>query len=109
MNDKLLTDTPYIHNKTLPIWIVPISGWGSTSMAEANNRMHAYKKSAEVLNINIEFSSRLGTFQSYKNAPTVATEIRERNEKTFAAYESKIGTDWRERFSVEVKKQLVKS
>src|SRR6478609_6796905 len=102
MNDKLLTDSPYIHNKTLPIWIVPISGWGSASMAEANNRMHAYKKSAEELKINIEFSSRLGTFQSYKNAPTVATEIREQNERTFAVYANMIGVDWREQFSAEV-------
>jgi len=108
MNQKLQTDTPYIHNKTLPIWVVPISGWGSESVAEANNRMHAYKKSAEVLKINIEFTSRLGTFQSYKNAPTVATEIREQNEKTFAVYASEIGVDWREIFSAEVKRELRK-
>lgn len=108
MNQKLETDTPYIHNKTLPIWIVPISGWGSESMVEASNRMHAYKNSAELLKINIEFTSRLGTFQSYKNAPTVATEIREQNEKTFAVYATNLGVDWRERFSAEVKKLLVK-
>lgn len=108
MSHKLVTDTPYIHNKTLPIWIVPISGWGSESLEEANDRMHAYKKSAEGLKINIEFTSRLGTFRSYKNAPTVATEIREHNEKTFAVYASELGADWRERFNQEVKKELGK-
>jgi len=106
MNQKLSTDTPYIHNKDLPIWIVPISGWGSESLEEANNRMLAYKKSAEYLNINIEFSSRLGTFRSYKRAPSVAKEISEHNEKTFVVYEEIVGKDWPKRFNDEVKKKL---
>ena len=108
MNQKLQTDTPYIHNKTLPIWIVPISGWGSESMEEASNRMHVYQKIAEDLKINIEFSSRLGTFKSYKRAPTVGKEISEHNEKTFAAYASEIGEDWQEKFNAALKKQLDK-
>lgn len=103
MEQKLATDAPYIHNYDLPIWIIPISGWGSDSMDEAYKRMEVYKNAAEKLNMNIEFSSRLGTFQSYKNAPTVAREISEHNEKTFTVYANAIGVDWRERFSAEVK------
>jgi len=106
MNQKLSTDTPYIHNNDLPVWIVPISGWGSESLEEASNRMLAYKKSAEYLNINIEFSSRLGTFRSYKRAPSVGKEISEHNEKAFIEYEKNIGIDWRERFNEQLKNKL---
>jgi hypothetical protein len=108
MNAKLETDTPYINNDGLPIWIVTISGWGSENMDDAYKRMQIYKSVAEKLNINIEFSSRLGTFQSYKNAPGVAEKISEHNEKTFAVYEKILGRDWRQKFSDDVQKKLPK-
>ena len=108
MNQKPATDAPYIYNYDLPIWIVPISGWGSTSMEEAYKRMEVYKNIAEKWNINIEFSSRLGTFQSYKNTPVVAEQISKHNEKTFVVYEKIFGTDWQQKFSNEVIKQLPK-
>jgi hypothetical protein len=108
MAKQLITDTPYIHNDALPIWIIPISGWGSTSINKAYERMQVYKNIAEEQNINIEFSSRLGTFQSYKHAPAVAEQISTHNEKTVAAYAKILGTDWQQKFSDEVKKQLPK-
>ncbi|WP_018343751.1 hypothetical protein [Cytophaga aurantiaca] len=108
MKQKLATDAPYMNNHDLPIWIVPISGWGSDAMEEAYTRMEIYKNVAKELNINIEFSSRLGTFQSYKRAPAVAAQIEEHNEKTFAVYEENLGKDWRQKFSEEVQKQLKK-
>lgn len=108
MEQKLATDAPYINNYDLPIWIIPISGWGSDTMDEAYARMEVYKNTAEKLNINIEFTSRLGTFQSYKRAPAVAEEIDAHNADTFAAYEKTIGADWRNRFNEEIQKQLKK-
>ena len=106
MKEELKTDTPYIHNDALPIWIVPVSGWGSDGIDEAHTRMLTYKNAAQAFRINIEFSSRLGTFQSYKNAPSVAKEISEHNEKTFAAYEDVIGADWRKNFNEKVQQEL---
>lgn len=108
MKQKLATDAPYIHNYDLPIWIITISGWGSDTLDEAYERMEVYKKVAEEMNINIEFSSRLGTFQSYKRAPAVAEQIEEHNEKTFAVYQKIVGTDWQQKFNKEVQKQLKK-
>ena len=98
----LETDNPYMHNDTLPIWIVPISGWGSEIIEEASQRMSAYNQVAKQWKINIEFSSRLGTFQSYKHAPAVAQKIEAHNAKTFAVYDSLFGKDWRIRFVKEV-------
>ena len=62
-----MTDTPYIHSDTLPIWIVTISGWED----EGPSRMEAYLEVAKKWKINIELSTRLGTLHSYKRAPTV--------------------------------------
>ncbi len=100
--NQLETDIPYMHNDALPFWIVPISGWGSESIEKANQRMSAYNEVAKQWKINIEFSSRLGTFQSYKNAPSVAEKIEAHNKKTFAVYKSLFGKDWRIQFVKEV-------
>jgi hypothetical protein len=93
-----MTDTPNIHSDTLPIWIVPISGWED----EGPSRMEAYLEVAKKWKINIEFSTRLGTLYSYKRAPTVQKEIMEHNENTFAAYRKQFGNDWQQRFSKDV-------
>jgi hypothetical protein len=106
MKQKLETDTPYMNNHDLPVWIVPVSGWGSENTDNAYARMDAYKTAAETFNINIEFSTRLGTFQSYKNAPSVSKEIQAHNDETFAVYEKVMGSDWQQRFIKEVHKQL---
>lgn len=99
-----MTDTPHIHKNGLPIWIVPISGWGDNG----NKQMEAYHEVAKKWKINIEFSSRLGTFDSNKRAPFVAKEIMEHNENTFAVYQELFGSDWRQKFSKEVKASLEK-
>lgn len=106
VNRKIETDTPYIFNDALPVWIVTISGWGSESIEDAFKRMELYKSVAEKMQINIEFSSRLGTFQSYKRAPVVAEQIETHNTHTFAVYEKTFGEDWRIKFIHEVKKNL---
>lgn len=104
---KVATDSPYIYNKALPVWIVPISGWsGNDNEEEAYTRMEVYRSIAEKMKINIEFSSRLGTFRSYKNAPAVSLQISGHNKKTFAAYEQIFGAEWRQLFQQEVIKLL---
>jgi hypothetical protein len=106
MKNKLITDEAYIHNESLPVWIVPVSGWGSESIENAYLRMEAYKQAAESFNINIEFSTRLGTFQSYKRTPAVGKQIEEHNDHTFAVYTEILGKDWQRRFIDEVHKQI---
>jgi hypothetical protein len=88
------TDKVYIYNKKLPVWIVPVSGWGD----HAVDQMKAYDAVAQIMKINLEFSSRLGTFNSYKRAPAVAKEINDHNENTFAAYQKELGSDWQTKF-----------
>ncbi len=105
-NNKLETDTPYVYNEEVPVWIVPISGWGSEGIKNAHDRMRAYLLAAEILKVNIEFTSRLGTFQSYKNAPSVSNEISAHNNHTFAAYDTLLGTNWRTTFYDEMTKHL---
>lgn len=107
MDNILVTDQAYVHNESLPVWIVPVSGWGSESIENAYMRMQAYKQVAESFNINLEFSTRLGTFRSYKRAPAVAEEIDQHNEHTFTSYAAALGKDWQYRFINEVHK-LVK-
>ena len=102
----ILTDTPYIQNETLPIWIVTIDGWGDPDIEQGQKRMKAYKTIADKWEINIEFSSRLGTLTSYKYAPSVAKEIMEHNKKTFATYEKKFGKNWQQKFSLEVNEYI---
>ncbi len=106
MDNKLITDQAYIHNDSLPVWIVPVSGWGSESIENAYLRMQVYKQVAESFNINVEFSTRLGTFQSYKRAPAVGKQIDEHNDHTFAVYAGVLGKDWQRRFIDEVHKQI---
>jgi hypothetical protein len=103
---EMETDEPYMHNEALPVWIVTISGWGSESMEEAHQRMDAYKAVAEKWKINIEFSSRLGTFRSYKRAPSVSKEISAHNDQTFTVCEKLFGENWRNAFVEEVHKRL---
>ncbi|QHT71423.1 hypothetical protein GXP67_34580 [Rhodocytophaga rosea] len=93
-----MTDTSIIYNEKLPVWIVPVSGWGE----EAYERMNAYKQVAELWKLNIEFSSRLGTFNSYKHAPSVAKEIREHNGKAFERYQKEFGENWQQKFMEKV-------
>ncbi|MCI5055574.1 MAG: phytochromobilin:ferredoxin oxidoreductase [Flavobacteriales bacterium] len=95
---ELITDTAYIYNRELPTWIIPISGWGE----DGNELMRTYHNVAQKWNINIEFSSRLGTFTSYKYAPSVSKEIQTSNDKTIAVYRRHFGEDWQQRFSREV-------
>jgi|GEM_PF-1874324 len=104
--NTILTDTPYIHLDGLPVWMVIVSGWGDPNLEEGYKRMLISKNIAAEWKINIEFSTRLGTLQSYKNAPAVANEIMEHNEKVFAVYEKILGKDWRQRFVQELNEQI---
>ena|SRR6218665_3247000 len=100
---NLMDDTTlYIYNEKLPVWIIPISGWEENS----SDRMNAYILTAKKMKINIEFSTKLGTPNSYKYAPQVAKEIDAHNEKTFEIYRKELGEDWEQRFLKEVDNHL---
>ncbi|ABG59564.1 hypothetical protein [Cytophaga hutchinsonii] len=105
-NQEIRTDGPYVYNEELPVWLVAVSGWGSEDINSAHERMRAYLLAAEKLKINIQFTTRLGTFQSYKHAPAVAKEIMQHNDTTFAVYTTKLGENWQKTFHDEMSKHL---
>jgi hypothetical protein len=100
------TDEPYIQNAQLPNWIIPISGWGDPDMKDAHRRMHIYLSVAKEIGVNIIFSSRLGTFTSYKRAPSVAAEIKDNNNKTFLEYQKSIHPNWYQNFVDKTQEML---
>ena len=100
-------DNLYIKNKSLPVWIVTVSGWGDPDMDNAFQRIDAYKQVADKWKLNIEFSSQLGTLTSYKYAPLIDKEINEHNERTSIEYEQVFGKDWQQRFLKEVNAILI--
>ena len=97
-----MTDTSCINNEKLPVWIITTSGWGD----DAISRINAYAGVARRWKLNIEFSSKLGTFTSYKYAPTAAKKIQEQNENTFEAYQKEFGENWQQRFMEEVNREF---
>ncbi len=103
---QIVTDEPYIQNAEQPNWIIPISGWGNPDMDDANKRMRVYLTVAKEMGINIIFSSRLGTFTSYKRAPSVSADIQEINTNTFLEYEKNIHPNWYRNFVDKVQEML---
>ncbi|MCD6587971.1 MAG: hypothetical protein J7K88_05425 [Candidatus Fermentibacteraceae bacterium] len=97
-----MTDTSCINNEKLPVWIITTSGWGD----DAISRINAYAGVARRWKLNIEFSSKLGTFTSYKYAPAAAKKIQEQNENTFEAYQKEFGENWQQRFMEEVNREF---
>jgi hypothetical protein len=97
-----MTDTSCINNEMLPVWIITTSGWGD----DAISRINVYAGVARRWKLNIEFSSKLGTFTSYKYAPAAAEQIQKHNETTFEAYQKEFGENWQQRFMEEVKREF---